>query len=324
MAPIVVGINEGTGRIYAGVTLVAFGCGYFDRQDLDVQLIESGGYRQNVPLLREGKLDVSPEGPTLEFFRAWDPDHPMLMVADHGSVRPGRGHGALVARTDLIESGQLRDFSDLRGKRLALSPNKGDHDWLEFAAALERGGLTFADVEIVLMDFGEERHEALARGEIDLCTVGRLRSLIDAKASGQFAVWKYRHEVCAGNQERTVVFSHRFWSERPEEAQRYVAAYLQGLRTYYAAFEEDVNREAIEAVLAEQSGYSREAVAREFTPTAVNPDGYVNVEGIARNVRWFEAEALLPRPVPLDRVVDHRYLEAALAELGPYRGKAQS
>lgn len=319
MAPIIVGVNGGDTRIYAGVTLVAFARGYFARQGLDVQLVESGSYRENIPLLNQGKLDVSPEGPTLHFFRGWDPSRPMLMVADHGSKRPGRGTGALIARTELIERGLLQDCADLRGKRIGLSPNKGDHDWLEFDAALRLGGLTFADVHIVPIDFGAGRLEALATGEIDLFSEGVLRRLIDAKRTREFTVWKYRHEVCAGSPERTVVFGYAFWSERPEEARRYVLAYLQGLRDYYAAFEQGINRAEIEDLIAEQSGYSREAVAQEFIPTSVNPDGFMNVGGIAKVLKWFEQEQLLPRPVPLDQVIQHRYVEEALAELGPYQ-----
>lgn len=319
MAPINVGINDGTGKIYASVTLVAFGRGYFAKQGLDVQLQEVGGRRASMPLLAEEKLEVSPQSPSLDFFQSWDPDRPMVMVADHGSVQPGRGHGAFVARTELIEEGHLRDYSDLRGKRLALSPKRGDHDWVEFAAALRLGGLTFDDVVIVPMDFGEARHQALARGDIDLCTVGRLQSLINAKTSGEFAVWKYRHEVCAGQIERAVVFGHHFWVERPDEAHRYTLAYLQGLRDYYVAFEENVDRPAVEAVLAEQAGYSREEIASDFTPTAVDPDGRVNTDALTATLDWFNSERLLPHPIRADQCVDHRYVDAALAELGPYR-----
>lgn len=319
MAPIKVAINDGTGKIYASVTLVALGRGYFAQQGLEVEFLEVGGRRQSMPLLTDGKVDVSPQSPSLDFFESWDPAHPMMMVADHGSVRPGRGHGAFVARTELIEKGLLRDYSDLRGKRIALGPKKGDHDWVEFATALRRGGLTFDDVVIVPMDFGEGRHRALAGGDIDLCTVGRLQSLVNAKTSGEFAVWKYRHEVCAGQPERAVIFGHRFWSERPDEAHRYVLGYLQGLRDYYAAFEEDTDRPAVEAVLAEQAQYSLEAIATDFIPTSVDPDGHVNVEALGSALDWFNAEGLLPQPIAVDHVVDHRYVDAALAELGPYR-----
>lgn len=322
MAEIVLGIPEGTGRLYAGPTLVALGRGYFAERGLQIRVVESGGRRGSIPLLASGELDVSPQGPSLDFFQAVDPERPILMVADHGSMRPGRGSGAIVARPSLVESGQLRDFADLRGKRIALSPIRGDHDWMTFASALQQGGLTFDDVEVVISDFGGGRHEALANGTVELATVGRLSSIVEGRESGAFVVWKHEYEVRPGRQQRTVMFSHRFRTERPEEAQQYVLAHLQGARDYYAAFEENVDRETVIDVLAEQSGERRDIIANDMVPVGINPDGYMNAEDIAADLQWFVREKLLDQSLSLDRVLDHRYVDAAIAELGRYGAKS--
>lgn len=319
MSEIVLGIPEGTGRLYAGPTLLALGRGYFARQGLEVRVVESGGRRGSIPMLAEGKLDTSPQGPSLEFFRAWDPDRPIIMVADHGSMQPGRGSGAIVARPALIESGALRDYADLRGKRIALSPARGDHDWMSFAAALQRGGLTFDDVEVVICDFGGGRHDALANGTIDLATVGRLSSIVEGRESGAFVVWKHDYEVRPGRQQRTVMFSHSFYTERPDEARRYVLAYLQGARDYYAAFEEGVDRNGVVDVLAAGSGEKRDIIANDMVPVGLNPDGYMNVHDIAADLKWFEGEGLVPQAIPIERAIDHGYVAEAISELGPYQ-----
>ncbi len=318
MTAIVLGIPAGTGRLYAGPTLVALGRGYFAHEGLDVTVIESGGRRESIPLLAAGELDVSPQGPSLDFFRAWDPEQPIIMAADHGSARPGRGSGAVVARPALVESGELRDYVDLRGKRIGLSSIRGDHDWLTFASALKRGGLTFDDVEIVIADFGNARHEALIDGRIDLTTVGRLQSIADAKAEGTFVVWKHENEIRPGRQQRTVMFGNRFWTQRGEEAVAYLTGYLRGARDYYAAFEEGVDREAVVETLAEQSGYSIETVRSEMAPDYINPNGRLDEEQIGEELAWFQQEGLLPHPIPLNCVVDQSFLDVALARIGPY------
>lgn len=89
---------------------------------------------------------------------------------------------------------------------------------------------------------------------IDVATVGRLSSIVEGRDSGAFALWKHEYEVRPGRQQRTVMFSHRFWTERPDEARRYVLAYLQAARDYYAAFEEGTDRGRVVDLLAEQSG----------------------------------------------------------------------
>ena len=326
MASIIVGIGVATHRAQAVSLLVAVGKGYFAEQGLDVELRETGGRRECIPLIAKGELDVTPQGASVEYFRAWDPQRPLVMVADHGS--PGRnanaqgaqGGGGIVARPELVEKGLLRDFADLRGKRIGLSPIRGDHDWRTFAAALRRGGLTFDDVEVVESDFGPPRHKALADGTIDLSTVGQPVSIAAGRESGAFVVWKYGHEVeTSGRQGRTVMFSHRFNTERSDEAQRYVVAHLKGVRDYHNAFVHGTDRDEVIDILAELGGLSREMVANEVAPSTMNPDGYMNLEAIEADVEWYTSEGVLPEPIPVDRFVDHHYVEAALQELGRYQ-----
>ncbi len=320
LEPIRVGINEGTGKIYANVTLLAAGRGYFKEAGLDVQLRETGGRRATMPLLVSGELEAGAQSPTYEYFQSWDPTGPILMVADHGSVREGRGGaGGIVAKPELITSGRLRDFPDLKGLRVGLSPRQFDHDWVTVSEALERGGLTVADIDVVTMSFGDVRHEALVKGEIDLTTVDRPASIKAGKASGTFVVWKHEYEIRPGRQQRAVMFSHAFWSQRGEEAQRYVAAHLRALRDYYDAFERDINRDEVIAILAEQSG-DAPSVVEETMPAGVNPDGYLNVAGIAHDLQWYQSRGFLPATLSVDQCVDHQFIELARKDLGPYAG----
>jgi len=313
------GVIQGTGRLYAGPTLVALGRGYFGQQGLDVEVKQVDG-RAGISQLASGQLDVAPMGPGFYFFHDWTADAPTAMVADQGQLRQGRGSGAIVARPALVESGALRDFADLRGKRVGISHDRGDHDWLTFAAALRLGGLTFDDVELVSCGFGDARHKALADGTIDVSTVGRLSSILEGKATGAFVAWKPEYEVQPGRQQFAVMFSHRFRTEQPDQARRFVLAHLQGSRDYFGAFEKGTDRHAVVDVLATQTGYPREAVANEMIPQGVDPNGRMNLDGVAADLAWLQEQELVDPAIRIDGVVDQSYLESALAELGPYRG----
>ncbi|HEY3117646.1 MAG TPA: ABC transporter substrate-binding protein, partial [Chloroflexota bacterium] len=266
MAPIRLGVVGGTGRLHQSPTLVAVGQGHFARQGLDVEVSDYSGGDAGVKLLGADKLDVAAVGPGLFFYKEWSPERPMVMVADQGQLGPGRGGGAIVARKSLVDSGELSDFASLRGQRVGLCSQRGNHDWLTLAAALRLGGLTFDDIEIVISDFGEQRHRHLLDGCVDVSTVGRPSSLVEGREAGAFVVWKWANEAQPGRQQFAVTFSHQFWTERPAEAQRYVVGYLQGLRAYYDAFEHGHNKDAAIDALARESDYDRDVIANEMVP----------------------------------------------------------
>ena len=56
-----------------------------------------------------------------------------------------------------------------------------------------------------------------------------------------------------------------------------------------------------------------------MNPTGLNPDDHINMETVTNDLRWLEQESVLPRPVPVDEIVDHSYLEEASAVLGKYQ-----
>ena len=43
------------------------------------------------------------------------------------------------------------------------------------------------------------------------------------------------------------------------------------------------------------------------------------METVTNDLRWLEQEGVLPRPVPVDQIVNHSNLEEALAVLGRYQ-----
>lgn len=321
MGSVSLGVIEGTGRFYSGPTLVALERGYFAEQGLDVAVSEVVG-TTGITMIADDKLDAAPLLSGMYFFQAWDRARPMAMVADAGQLRPGRGSGGIVARLSLLREGGLRDYADLRGKRLALSPTRGNYDWLVFADALRCGGLAYDDVDVIICGHGPDQHEALKNGTVDLGTVGRIQSIKEGREAGVFDIWKEYSEVSPGRQMWALMFSHKFRSERPEQAKKYMLAYLKGVRDYYGAFEEGVGRDAVLEALANQTGYTRDALATDMTPMGLDPNGYLNTESLANDLTWLEQQKVLPTPIPLEGVVDHSYLEAALTNLGPWRGRA--
>src|SRR5688572_11626134 len=129
----------------AGV-FIALENGYFEQEGLAVDLQNVGGGAQTmIPLLGTGQLDVASGGIAPGLFNAAAREVPLRLVADKGSTPgPDWDFVALMVRKDLIESGRVRDYADLRGLTVA-GIGRGAIAEVEVADALAKGGLTFDD-----------------------------------------------------------------------------------------------------------------------------------------------------------------------------------
>ena len=316
MDKIRVAILTGVTRLSGAPTLVAQGQGYFADQDLDVEFVGSHGDHA-MEMVCTDEIDVAAMRPSLYFYRDWDQARPAALMADGGRLLPGKGGGAIVARPALIADGKLHDYQDLRGLRIGLSPDKGDHDWLTIATALRKGSLDWDAVEVVECDYGDGRHEALAKGAIDVTTVSNAKSVTQGQATGAFLPWKYENDVEAGRQAAAIIFSHSMRSDS-ERANRFMLGYLQGARDYYRAFTDGESQASVFAALSGVSGLSADVVAKDIIPLAIDPNGYLNVASLREDLDWMHEAGVIPEAVTPDRVVDYSPLETALAQLGRY------
>jgi NitT/TauT family transport system substrate-binding protein len=51
----------------------------------------------------------------------------------------------------------------------------------------------------------------------------------------------------------------------------------------------------------------------------MNPDGRVNAQSLADDLRFYQEQSLIEGDVKLDQLVDHSFVDAIVHELGPYR-----
>jgi NitT/TauT family transport system substrate-binding protein len=54
-------------------------------------------------------------------------------------------------------------------------------------------------------------------------------------------------------------------------------------------------------------------------PDGISPDGAVNKESLAEDLRFFIAEGLIEKPVKVDDVLDMSFVDNAVKKLGPYQ-----
>jgi ABC-type nitrate/sulfonate/bicarbonate transport system substrate-binding protein len=239
----------------------------------------------------------------------------LKIVADKGSNAPGYGFVALIARTELVESGQLRDYVDLKGRPVAiLSRASGAEAQLE--KALAQANLTTADVNLTTMQL-PDMATALANKSIDVAL--SLEPLITAGVEqGLFVRWKGVDEFYPNDQTALIVYSPEFGG-KAEAARRWMLAYVKGLRDYNDAFGKGLNKDAVIAVINQYTTVKDPNIARKMVPAALNPDGWVNLDDLLYKQSAYIRYGAMREPADLPRAVDHQYVEFALQQLGAYR-----
>src|SRR5581483_10087946 len=229
----------------AGIYL-ALERGYFEEQGLTVELVNVNSGVETIQSLAAGQLDVATGGVTAAFFNALARGVPIKMVVTADTQGPTASTAFLMVRADLLDSGEIADYADLRGRTLAV-PARGAYAQYGADLALRRGGLGLQDVEWAELPMGD-MNAAFAGHAIDAAVQVEPFATLAAER-GLANKWRGFGEIRSGLEGGAVFYGPGLTEEQPELGQRWMTAYLQGVRAYGAALRNG-ERDAVAAVLA--------------------------------------------------------------------------
>ncbi len=138
-----------------------------------------------------------------------------------------------------------------------------------------------------------------------------------ALAQGTAVRWKGFDEIYPGQQVAVVGFGPLITRRDPALGRRFMVAYLKGVRDYHRAFSSGTGKAEMIEILAKYASLAP-AVLQDIVPAGLNPDGYVNVDGVQQDQAFFVERGQMPAPIDVGQLIDHSYVEAALRVLGPY------
>jgi NitT/TauT family transport system substrate-binding protein len=299
----------------AGV-YIGFERGYYRELGLDLQLETITDPNVISTQVGAGQLDVGGFGVNANPFGMAARGIGLRMVADKGSLRRGFGYVTLLARQDLVDSGQLRSLADLRGRTIGrLAPCDSADPWFE--RAFQLGGLARSDVEFTQVPFPEanlalaNRAVDLARQTEPLLTVARERGIATPLVEAG--------EIYPDQQVAALFYSPDF-AGRTEAARRFTVAYVRALRDYNDAFGKGRGRAEIADILARNTTVKDLALYEKMTPAGLNPDGQLNVAGIRDDLVVFRRLGCVTSELAdVDQVVDESFVRYAVGVLGPYQ-----
>jgi NitT/TauT family transport system substrate-binding protein len=227
------------------------------------------------------------------------------------------GFTSIMARKDLVDKGELKTVSDLKGRKFAIpGPGTGDSSTLDVALKAA-GGSGFSDVNPVYMSFAQEA-AAFANGAIDAGFASEPNVTIMERA-GTAVRFIGVDKIYPNQQTAVLLYGGDFIKNRPEVAGRFMRAYLKALRDYNDALDQGrlagPKGDAVIAILAKHMKVKDPAILHAMVPHAVARDGSPNVAGLDRDRQFFVDSGLAPASVTVHSVLDDSFRRAALADL---------
>lgn len=244
--------------------LIAYERGYFQQQGLEVEFVPFDNTARMTPSLATGELDVGAGGVSAGLFNATARGVPIKIVGPQARQDPGASSVFFMVRHELIESGQFRDYPDLRGRKLAI-PGRGTSPDFAAGLALARAGLSPEDCELVELSF-PDMVIAFGNQAIDVAVQAE-PAATQAVNRGAAVKWRELADIRPGIQFTVVLYSPQF-AERTEAARRWMVAYLKGVRDYNDAFARGHGREEAVDILTRHTRRSR---IRAFTIRWASP-----------------------------------------------------
>ena len=299
--------------------------GYFAEQGLKVSFVRFDSAAKSIPSLGSGEVDVGSGASSAGLYNAVARGIGIKIVADKARNAKGYGFQAIMARTDLIDSGKVKGVKDLKGLKVAMSAN-GNSENAFMNYALVQAGLSYSDIDPVFLGFPNQI-AAYANKAIDASltvepTVAELVKLGTAKKLVT------ADEVFPDYQTAVVFYGPKFMHDQPENAKKFMIAYVKAARFYDDALKDGhiagPGADEVIKILTQYSFIKDPEVHRSIVSQAIDPNGDVNMPSLQMAWKFFLDTKQIDGSVKVDDAIDLSYVHEAAKALGPYAKKTAS
>lgn len=297
---------------------VADSKGYFADENLVVEILRNPGGSEPLAPLATDELDVVLGGAGAGLFnyakRNLDlNDDPGFRIVAGLHMERQPMSSPLVVSKARYDSGEITSVEDLAGGRVAINaPGAATEYWMY--KALEEGGLTFDDVQLVAVAFPDVA-AALTTESTDRIDAAILGEPLVSLAELDELVVRLDDDFIDGFMATYVYMANGFIADNPEAATGFLRAYLRAVRDLEA--EDAWQSGGIAAILEEYTNVPEDInrnAARPYYPV----NGEVNRDDLATLQTYFmdKGDLSYEEPLDIDLMIDESLLEAALEDVG--------
>ncbi len=288
--------------------LYAQSAGLFDKYGLAVQFVDMADDTTAMQALIGGSCDMLYAG------------------AGTGFVAIGRGAdiklvSSFTPWTDFVMIAQkgIEKLSDLNGKVVGIS-KVGALNYQATVFALRKGGVDPANVQFLATGTDAQRAQALAAGRINAGTVNGVAAVMAMDANKDL---KKIYDVGAAFRDSfmsTAVFARGdLIKSRPQVVQAAVTALIEASRGLQGD-------KAVAKAAARAAGLPANSVDSAYDQLFAANVPYYGVDGgvsrsqVEGTIEILKGNGDIDKILPFDSVVDMRFVDAALKQVGPWRG----
>lgn len=288
---------------------VAADGGYFDEQNLDVELLPfTAGQTEIFTALLNGDIDAMGFILTTAHINAIAGGANVRAVANMGFLDQDAEctYAAWMARTELLENGTLSGPAAVPGLRIAVGT--GTHLEMMAERLLENGGLTMDDVEVSEFRDSAAMSEALRGGQLDAIPLNE-PWITRTRLAGGADVWVPTAELFPNLSTSFLFFGPSMLERDPEVGVRFMTAYLKAAR--------DSGPGRSESAVASVSAATRmspEEVNQVCWPT-FKQDGQVDPDSLLLFEEWALSKGYIDAVVAVEDLWDPQFVEQAVAIL---------
>jgi NitT/TauT family transport system substrate-binding protein len=300
-----------------GGIFIADAHGYFKQEGIDLDIQRFQTLVDMVAPLTGGQLQIAAGGLAAAVYNASDRGIALRIVADKGQApSPEWDFAALVIRKDLIDSGKVKDFKDLKGLTLVTS-GRGNSPEVALATALKKGGLTLQDVNYTQMGFPDMVAAFQNKGIDGGIVIEPFLSRVVSDGTG--VRWKGNVDIFGGNEQiAAIVYGEQFATQK-DVAQRWMNAYIRGVRDYNDAFgPRKKNYDDVVSILVANTTVKDPKVFAQMKPAGLDPDGKLDVDSMKSDLNYYVESGQAKPTADLTKLVDPSFQQSAVKTLGPY------
>ena len=298
--------------------LIAEHRGYFATVGLQTELVPLSSGAEAIPALTTGQIDVGTAiTPTVALVNAIQRGLALKAVASTGnSTRERWGSGFAISGALDHPVASLKDFTP--PIRIATTGEGTLPQALAIILA-RRDGVPLSDLALVTMPL-PDMIAALANGSIDVATTTEPFVALGER-NGSAKRWHAYAELLPDITVGTVMFGESFLSTDRDAGERFLQAWLRGVRDYEDVFSTGRDADEILALIGgptrttpETFALFRQTRSLSFLP----PDGRIDTRPWAEVVDVWKSQGLVG-DFDARTLVDSSFAEKAVGRLGPYR-----